>query len=219
MKRFAVIGIGHFGSTVARKLFEAGADVIVVDNDKDAIQDAAEFSTQAIHADATDKRALQSLGLEDVDVAIVSLGERMDVITLVALHLIEIGVVYTSVKALSADHAKILKAIGVSEFIHPEEESAIRLATRLSLNNVIDFLPMISGYSVVSMLATPRAIGKRVADLETMNVQIVAIQHKESEKPTLIPHDDEIIKKGDVLILIGENNEITKIAEHYCQES
>ncbi|HNU08419.1 MAG TPA: TrkA family potassium uptake protein [Pyrinomonadaceae bacterium] len=218
MKRFAVIGIGHFGSTVARTLFDAGAEVIVVDNDKDIIQDATEFSTQAIHADATEKRALQSLGLEDVDVAIVSLGERMDVITLVALHLIEIGVPYTSVKALSADHAKILKAIGVSDIIHPEEESAIRLATRLSLNNVIDFLPMISGYSVVSMLATPLAIGKRISDLETMDVQIVAIQHKESEKPTLIPHDEEIIKKGDVLILIGENNEITKIAERYCED-
>ncbi len=218
MKRFAVFGIGHFGATTARTLYETGAEVVAIDIDKEIVQDAADFSTQAIQADATDKRALQALGLEDIDVAIVSLGERMDVITLVALHLIEIGVPYTCVKALSPDHAKILRAIGVNEIIHPEEESAIRLAMRLSLNNVTDFLPMLSGYSVVSMQATRAVVGKKVGALETRNVQIVALQHKGQQQPTLVPSDDEVISENDVLIIIGENNEITRFTEAYCRE-
>jgi trk system potassium uptake protein TrkA len=219
MKRFAVIGIGHFGATTARTLFETGAEVVAIDVDKETVQDAADFSTQAICADATDKRALQSLGLEDVDVAVVCLGERMDVITLVALHLIEIGIPYTCVKALSDDHAKILRAIGVSEIIHPEEESAIRLATRLSLNNVSDFLPMLSGYSVVSMRAAPAVVGKRIGDLETQDIQIVAIQRNGQGRPNLVPSDDESIGRDDVLILIGENGEITRFTESYCRDS
>ena len=218
MKRFAVIGIGHFGATTARTLFETGAEVVAIDNNKEAVQDAAEFSTQAIFADATDKRAIQSLGLDDVDVAIVSLGERMDVITLVALHLIELGVAYTCVKALSDDHAKILRAIGVNEIIPPEVESALRLAMRLSLNNVTDFLPMLSGYSVVSMQATPSVAGKRIGDLETQNIQIVAIQRIGETRPTLVPSDDQLIAENDFLILIGENNEITKFTEIYCRD-
>ncbi len=218
MKRFAVIGIGHFGSTTARTLFETGAEVVAIDFDKETIQEAAEYSTQAIFADATDKRALQALGLEDVDVAIVSLGERMDVITLVALHLIELGIKYTCVKALSDDHAKILRAIGVTEIVHPEEESALRLATRLSLNNVTDFLPMLSGYSVVSMQATAAVVGKKVGDLETRDVQIVAIQHRGQERPKLVPVDDEPIGANDVLIVIGANDAILKFTESYCRE-
>jgi trk system potassium uptake protein TrkA len=218
MKRFAVIGIGHFGETVARTLFESGAEVVAIDRDKELVQDATEYSSQAICADATDMRALRAIGLDEVDAAIVSLGERMDVITLVALHLIEIGVPYTCVKALSDDHAKILRAIGVNEIIHPEEESAIRLATRLSFNNVADFLPLLSGYSVVSMQATERVVGRKVGELETADIQIVAIQHKDQDRPTLVPAETEPIEANDVLILIGANEEIARFTENYCRE-
>ncbi len=219
MKRFAVIGIGHFGATTARALFESGAEVVAIDNDRETIQDAADFSTQAIYADATDKRALHSLGLEDVDGAIVSLGERMDVITLVALHLIELGVPYTCVKALSEDHAKILKAIGVNEIIHPEEESAVRLARRLALNNVIDFLPILADYSAVSLRASNGMTGRKIGDLESKDIQIVAIQHPDEKHPTLVPAESETIRDGDILIVIGENELITKFTEKYCRET
>lgn len=218
MKRFAVIGLGHFGSYVARRLYAEGEEVIAVDLDADAVQEAADFSTQATVADATVKKTLEALGIQDVDIAIVSLGEKMDVITLVALYLIELGVPHIAVKAITEDHAKILKAIGVNEIIHPEQESAVRLATRLMLNDVIDFLPILSGFSVVSMRATPIVIGKQIKDLESKNIQVVAIQHKTQKSPTLVPDDDEPIFENDILILIGENQEIAKFTAKYCKE-
>lgn len=218
MKRIAVIGIGHFGGTVAKELFAAGTEVIAIDADKESIQDAADFSTQAIYADATDKRALASLGLEEADAAIVSLGERMDVITLVALHLIELGIPYLVVKALSDDHAKILKAIGVKEIIHPEEDAARRLAIRMSMHDIRDFLPLMSGYSVVSLDAPASVVGKKVGDFESKTIQIVAIQHSNQRMPTLSPGDEEPILAGDILVLIGKNEEINGFTMRYCRD-
>jgi trk system potassium uptake protein TrkA len=140
-KRFAVIGLGHFGAYALRVLYEAGCEVIAIDLDAEAVREAAEFSERAVVADATDVQALESLGVADVDVAIVSLGERMDVITLAALHLKELGVPNIAVKSLSEEHGRILKAIGVHEIVHPEKDAATRLARRLVRQDVLEYLP------------------------------------------------------------------------------
>lgn len=216
MKRFAVIGLGHFGMSVAKKLYEEGREVIAVDADKERVQDAAEFSEQAICADATDKQTLENLGLTDIDVAIVSLGERMDVITLAALHLKEMGVPYLIVKAISADHEKILRAIGVDEVIHPEEFAAQSLATRLSLFGVSDFLPVLPTYSVV-LLKTPNCfLNQTVSVMESKNVQVVGIQR--AKDVILTPSDQELLLPDDMLILIGENKDLNMLAERIAGE-
>lgn len=216
MKRFAVIGLGHFGMNVAKKLYEQGREVIAVDADKERVQDAAEFSEQAICADATDKQTVENLGLNDVDVAIVSLGERMDVITLAALHLKEMGVPYLIVKAISSDHEKILRAIGVDEVIHPEEFAAQSLATRLSLFGVSDFLPVLPTYSVV-LLKTPKCFANQMVNvMESKKVQIVGIQR--GKDVILTPSDQEILLPDDMLILIGENKDLNQLAERIAGE-
>ncbi|MEK7725379.1 MAG: TrkA family potassium uptake protein [Acidobacteriota bacterium] len=216
MKRFAIIGLGHFGSSVAKKLYEEGREVIAVDSDKERVQDAAEYSEQAICVDATDKKTLENLQLNDVDAAIVSLGERMDVITLAALHLKEIGVSYLIVKAISADHEKILRAIGVDEVIHPEEFAAQSLATRLSLFGVSDFLPILPNYSVV-LLKTPVCFAHQTVNImESKSVQVVAIQR--DKVMMLTPLDSEILQPNDMLILIGENKDLNKLAERIQSE-
>ena len=216
MKRFAVIGLGHFGASVARKLYEEGREVIAVDSDKECVQDAADYSEQAICVDATDKRTLENIGLDEVDAAIVSLGERMDVITLAALHLKEIGVPYLIVKAISADHEKILRAIGVNEVIHPEEFAARSLATRLSLFGVSDFLPILPTYSVV-LLKTPNCFANQtVSIMESKSVQVVAIQR--GNEMILTPSDSEILLLNDMLILIGENQNLNTLAERIENE-
>jgi trk system potassium uptake protein len=216
MKRFAVIGLGHFGMSVAKKLYEEGREVIAVDADKERVQDAADFSEQAICVDATDRQTLENIGLDDIDAAIVSLGERMDVITLAALHLKEIGVKYLIVKAISADHEKILRAIGVNEVVHPEEFAAQSLAIRLSLFGVSSFLPILPHYSVV-LLKTPKCfVNQTINVMESKSVQVVAIQ-RHSEM-ILTPVDGELLQPDDMLILIGENRNLNQLAERIQNE-
>jgi trk system potassium uptake protein TrkA len=215
MNRFAVIGLGHFGAEVARRLYNEGAEVIAIDADKERVQDAAEFSTQAIHADATESKTLEAVGLKEADVAIVSLGDRMDVITLTALHLKEIGCPYLIVKAISTDHEKILKAIGVNEVIHPEEFAARSLATRLSLFGVSEFLPILYNYSMVLLDSPACFVGKVIADLESKDVQVVGIRR--GGTVVLSPSDGEIIQTGDTLILLGENKHLNAVSEKIRQ--
>lgn len=218
MKRFAVIGLGHFGAMAAQTLYEKGKEIIAIDIDKEAVQDASAFSAQALTADATEKRTLADIGVGDVDAAIVSLGERMDVITLVALYLKELNVPYTVVKALSADHAKILRAIGVDEIIHPEEESAIRLATRLCLNNATYYIPLILDYSIVAVRARAALIGKKIGEVASKELQVIALQCHDDKQLNVRPQSEDLISQNDVLILMGKNIVLAKFAAAFDEE-
>lgn len=218
MKRFAVIGLGHFGYHAALTLFSAGMEVVAVDKDHETIQTIADRVSQAVVADATDRSALDALGVGSVDAAIISLGERMDVITLAALHCKELDVPFIAVKALSEDHGRILTAIGVNEVIHPEKEMANRLANRLSRKDVIDFLPLLPGYSIIEIKAPEEFIGRSLKDLalrNKLNIQLVAIERGSPDNKTIniVPHADDVIERGDFLIVLGENRHLDQIRD------
>jgi trk system potassium uptake protein TrkA len=214
-ERFAVIGLGHFGAFAARALYEAGKDVVAIDRDPDAVRAAAEFATDAVTADATDPNVLVSLGLPEVDVAIVSLGERLDVITLAALHLKEIGVPYIAVKALSEEHGRILKALGVHEVVHPEKDSATRLARKLARQDVLEYLPLLPGYSIVEVKTPAEFVGKTLRELalrNRLNVQLIAI-HKSSGEIRIVPRAEDVIRDDDLLIILGEERDLDRFRE------
>jgi len=118
MRSFVVIGLGKFGFNVAKTLYELGQEVTAIDVDKEVIQRIQDHSSQAVVTDATVSANLTALGVDNVDVAIVSLGEKMDASILVSLHLKELGLNEIWVKAISEDHGKILKRLGVTEVIH-----------------------------------------------------------------------------------------------------
>jgi len=216
-KRFAVIGLGHFGAYALRVLYEAGCEVIAIDLDAEAVREAAEFSERAVVADATDVQALESLGVADVDVAIVSLGERMDVITLAALHLKELGVPNIAVKSLSEEHGRILKAIGVHEIVHPEKDAATRLARRLVRQDVLEYLPLLPGYSIIEIKAPDEFVGRSLRELALRNrlqVQLIGIQrgglHGELK---IVPRAEDVIEAGDLMILLGAERDLDRIRD------
>lgn len=131
MAQVAVIGLGRFGFYVTKHLHQAGHDVLAIDIDPQNVDAIADFSSRAVVLDARDKERLDALGIQDFDVVVVSLGERVDASALVALHLKEIGVRRLICKAGSEDHVKLLELIGVSEVVFPEREAAERLASHL----------------------------------------------------------------------------------------
>jgi trk system potassium uptake protein len=217
-ERFAVIGLGHFGAYALRALYESGKDVIAIDSDPDAVRAAAEFARDAVTADATDANALTSLGLAEVDVAIVSLGQRLDIITLAALHLKEIGVPYIAVKALSEEHGRILSALGIHEIVHPEKDSAMRLARRLARQDVLEYLPLLPGYSIIEIAAPAEFIGKSLRELALRNrlrIQLIAIHRKNGteDEIKIVPRAEDVISTGDLLILLGENRDLDRLRE------
>lgn len=212
--KFAVIGLGSFGSYLAKTLYEKGHDVLVIDKDKDKVEEARDFSTQAVWMDSADKESLQALGIQDMDVVIVSLGPEMEPSILTVLYLHELGVNKILAKALSVDHGKILEAIGATEVIYPERDMAIRLAQRLSSRNVLEYLPLAENISIQEIVPPEAFIGKKLKDLDLTNkyrVQVIAVRQLVPEKLIFIPGADFVIKDSDVLVVMGDESNIAEL--------
>lgn len=214
MKKFAVIGLGTFGFHVAKSLYEDGHEVIAIDTDKQFVQAIDAHCSEAVVMDATDKDALNSLGLADMDAVIVSIGTNISVSVLICLYLQEIGVKQILAKALDEDHAKILKKVGATEIIHPERDMARRIARGLSTPNIIDFIPLAEDFDLVQVGPPREFIGKSLKDLNLRakyNVHIIAIKELVPENFILVPPAGFVIKDSDILIMLGKTEDIKKI--------
>lgn len=212
--RFAIIGLGSFGSYLARTLYEKGHEVLVIDKDKDKVEEAKDFSSQAVWMDSADKESLQALGVKDVDVVVVSLGPEMEPSILTVLYLHELGVNRILAKALSPDHGKILEAIGATEVIYPERDMAMRLAQRLSSRNVLEYLPLAENISIQEIVPPEAFIGKKLRDLDLTNryrVQVIAVRQLVPDRLIFIPGADFVIKDSDVLVVMGEEENIAEL--------
>lgn len=212
--RFAVIGLGSFGSYLAKTLYEKGHEVLVIDKDKDKVEEAKDFSSQAVWMDSADKESLKALGVQDLDVVVVSLGPEMEPSILTVLYLHELGVNRILAKALSPDHGKILEAIGATEVIYPERDMAVRLAQRLSSRNVLEYLPLAENISIQEIVPPEAFIGKKLRDLDLTNryrVQVIAVRQLVPDRLIFIPGADFVVKDSDVLVVMGEEENIADL--------
>jgi trk system potassium uptake protein len=216
LKRFAVIGLGKFGFHVAKTLYEEGNEVVAIDLDQNLVQDVDPFCTEAIVLDAREKERLKSLGLEEMDGVVVSIGHDISTSILVTLYLQEIGVKKILVKAVDDDHGKILTRVGATEVIHPEKAMGMKVAQGLSRPNILDFIPLLEDYSLLQ-IAPPRAfIGKTLKQLNLRaryNIHVIAIEEVISENIVLVPPAEFVIKDSDVLIMLGKVADIRKIKD------
>ena len=206
MGRYAVIGLGKFGATVVRTLHARGHEVIAIDQDKERVQDLRDVSTQAIEADCTDQETLRALGIHDADAVVVSLGERMDASILVTLYLRDLGLKEIVVKAISEDHGKVLHLIGATEIVHPERDTARRVARGLGLRSIVEYLPLASDSSLVEVKAPVEFVGRTLAELEIRKrFQVLVVAIKRGESLLLATGGDERLQPGDVLVLVGRD--------------
>lgn len=212
--KFAVIGLGSFGSNVAKTLYEKGNEVLAIDEEKEKIDEVKDFVSHAVHMNAADKENLQALGIQDMDVVIVSLGPEMESSILTVLFLHEIGARRIVAKALTEDHAKILDAVGATEVIYPEKDMAIKTALRLNSPNVLEYLPLISGFTIQEIAPPEKFLGKSLKELDLRNkygIQVIAIKELIPEKTIIIPKANFVIKDSDILVIIGEEKQLAKI--------
>jgi trk system potassium uptake protein TrkA len=216
MNQFAIIGLGNFGKYLANRLYEKGHEVLVIDKRPLPVQDIKDHVTQAVVGDATDRKTLESLNLKHVDVAVVSIGSVLSDSILATLNLIEIGVRRVLAKAISEEHGRILEKIGANEIFFPEKDLAINLAERLHNPNMIDYLPILEGYSIIELAPPQPFIGKTLMDLDLINrygVQVIAVKEIIPDRMNLVPTGKFVIKDSDILILMGPNETLEKIRE------
>jgi len=212
MGRYAVIGLGKFGATVVRTLHERGHEVVAIDRDRTRVQEARDSSTRAIEANCTDQDTLRALGLQDADAVVVSLGEQMDASILVTLYLRELGLKEIVVKAVSEDHGKILHLIGATEIVHPERDTARRVARGLGLRSIVEYLPLAADSSLVEVQVPADFLGKTLAELEIRKrYQVLVVAIKRGEGLLIATGGDERLLAGDILVLIGKDSDLDKV--------
>ena len=214
MKRVVVIGLGIFGSQLARQLYESGLEVVAVDKNRDVVQRIKDHSTKAVLADATDKEVLESIGIDAKDTVVISFGEDLSASTLLTLYLKEMKVKEIIVKVPNEDYKRILLKVGASEAIIPEREMANKVARSIISPNVLEYLPISEDYTIVELAPPTAFIGKSLADLDLRkkyNLQVIAIRDVLTNKMQLVPRASAIIKDSDVLVIIGKEDDIRKI--------
>jgi trk system potassium uptake protein TrkA len=214
MKQFAVIGIGRFGSSIARTLCVLGHEVLAVDKNLERVQDISECVTHAVQADATDEDALKALGIRNFDAVVVSIGTDIQSSIMVALLCKELGVKFVLGKAQNDLHAKVLYKIGVDKVIFPERDMGMKVAHNLASTNILDYIELASDYSMVEVTAIPEWVGK---SLRQINMRVVhglnVVAIKRDDDVLVSPKGEDVICEGDILVAIGRNDHIKKLEE------
>ncbi len=216
MQQFAIIGLGNFGYYLATYLYEKGHEVLAMDKNHQRVQEIKDRVSQAVVADATDRTVLESLGLDQMDAAVVSIGTVLSNSILATLNLREMGITSIYAKAVSEAHGRILYKVGATEVFFPEKDQAISLAERLHNPNMLDYLPFLEGFSIIQLAPPREFIGKQLKELDLINrygIQVLGIREIIPERLNLIPTAHFLIKDSDTMILLGPNEALDKLRE------
>ena len=215
MGRFGVIGLGNFGSNVAKVLFELGHEVICLDINESLINAAQKYSTYSLVGQATDLSVLSSLQVKNMDALFVSLGEEISASVMVVLHLRDLGAKRIIGKIVSEDHGRILMKVGAHEVVFPERDMAIRSANEVSTPTIMNYLDLSPEYSI-NEIAPPEAfIGKTLAETrirQEFGVNVIGLKDVISDQITINPEANYLIKDSDILIVIGRREDLNRLA-------
>ena len=221
MKQFAVLGLGQFGSAVTEQLLDLGAEVLVIDSDADLINDIKSRVTTAVVAEATERSVMLRFLSEGIDCVIISLGPQIEASILATLYAKEAGVQQIIVKANSRDHARVLELVGATQVVTPSASEARRVVNSLVRPNIIDYLPLAEGFSVSEVKAPAAFVGQTLRQLDLRRrrrLDVIAIrglapEGAEEGELEIIPSPDRVIEEGDALLIIGRDEDISKIKE------
>jgi len=212
-KQYAVLGLGIFGSTIAKTLSEFNCEVIALDKEISCVDRASEFVTQAVLADFTDIEQLRAIGVGDCDVAVVATGSRLEESIMAIMNLKELGVPYVLAKAKNKTYMHILLKIGADKVVRPEKEMGERVAKSMLSRNVIDMIDIDDDYSVVEIVAPDRWVGKTLKALElraNYGINVLGIRKRPHERLSISPSAEYIIEKSDQLLVIADTDVFEK---------
>lgn len=212
MKSYIVIGLGRFGSEVAKRLYQLGGEVLALDTSSELVQQISDDVTHAVVGDARDKEILRALSAQDFDCGIVAIGDSLADSVLATMNLKELGVPRIVCKAHDETHRQVLKKLGADQVVIPEQENAGRLARSLSSINVLDYIELSDDYGIVDVPAPAPWHGKTLIQLNVrakLGLNILAV--KRDNGITVSPAADFVIREGDIVVILGDNTALNAV--------
>lgn len=211
-KRYAVIGLGRFGASVAKVLTEMGQYVLSVDSNEDRVDALAPILSRVVKADATDPLALKALRISEFDEVIVAIGDNVEASVITALNCRDCGVKSLTAKAQDDAHGRVLERIGVDRVVYPQRDMGARVAHNISAGGVIDFVRLSEQYGMAELVAPGPSVGKTLQELDMPSkygLNVMAI--KRGNRLIVSPRADERVAAGDLLVVIGDAQGITRL--------
>lgn len=178
MKSFTILGLGRFGKTLALTLAQSGHQVLIIDEDSDAINALADSVTSAVVGDPTNEAVLRAAGVRDYDCAVVCSASNINDNILLTIMLKDLGVPKVVARALNEGHKRVLERLGVDMIAFPEQDMGEKLAYMLGHDNVIDSLDF-DGYRIVEMRIPAAWVGKNLIELDLRRrekVNVIAVR-------------------------------------------
>ena len=212
MKNFIVIGLGRFGTAVARELYAVGKDVLAMDVKSENVQNIADYVTHAVTGDGRDPAVLQAIGIQDYDCAVVTVGDDVGSSALITMRLKEAGVPKVICKAQSHVHQRLLEKLGADRVVFPEHEMGIKTAQGLARSNILNFIELSPEFAIVEV-DLPEGWAKRtIRDLDIRakyKVNVIAIRR--GTEISVAPGADWIMAERDKLIVLGRDSDISAL--------
>lgn len=218
MRKYAVIGLGLLGRTVARELAARGAEVVAVDMNQKLVQSMADEVTVAVRLDSTDRDALQAQGIDKVDAAIVAIGENFEAAVLTTALLKELGVPRVISRAVTEDEARILKLVNADQVVLVEEWVARRLAQQIMSPSLTEIVELSPGMSLARIEAGKSMWGKTLASLSFRQrfglnvIAVIKVGEVTAPPSTTLPDPKAVLEEGDVLLVDGPDDAIERFA-------
>lgn len=214
MKQFAVIGLGRFGSSLAKELISQGVEVLGIDRDEEAVGSMADRLTHAIVADSTEEETLRSIGIRNFDCVIVAIGDDIQASIMTAILLKDLGVGLVVAKALTELHGKVLERLGVDRVIYPERDMGVRVAHQLVNPNLLDYIELSKEYTIVELSVPDKWNGITLRELDPrakFGCSVVAVNKKNGI--IIAPAATDILNERDIMVVIGTNRQIVSFEE------
>jgi trk system potassium uptake protein TrkA len=224
--KFAVIGVGKYGSTIAMRLSERGAQVFAFDLDEEKIDSLKDQVFFAATIDSTDQKALSQMNIQDVDAVVVSIGENFEAVILTAAHLLDLGCKRIIARAHGAQQKMILEKIGIKEILSPEDEVAFVVTERLLNPSIISYLQLPDDYEIAELKAPKAIVNRSLTDiglrnkyhltLVTIKRQFEVKEGKDMVKENHIlgvPNSETIVYETDTLVVFGTRYDVARFIE------
>ncbi|MFA0962177.1 TrkA family potassium uptake protein [Roseivirga sp. BDSF3-8] len=224
--KFAVIGLGQFGTSIARTLAGRGAEVLAIDIHLDKVEAMKDDVAYAVALDSTDVKALQAQNIMDMDAVVVAIGENFEGLLLTTVRLMELGINRLIARAANAQQRMILEKVGVKEILSPEDTVGKTVAEMLLHPNMHSFLPLPDDYEIVEINTPGRVVNQTVSEVglrEKYNLNLITIkriyeEEKEGEVVKVehiigVPKGDTVLYETDIIIILGKVQDVNKFIE------
>lgn len=211
-RQFAIIGLGRFGSNMAKALHKMGYEVLAIDKSMEKVQEFSNEFTHVVQADATDENALRALGILNFDVVVVAIGEDLQSNIMTTLQLKEIGAPYIVATARNTLQIKLLEKIGADRVVSPERDMARRVAYNLASTSVMDYIELSPQFSIVEITVPKSFLNKTLMESNIRakyGINVVAI--KREDNLIISPLPTEQLQQGDIAIVVGSNDGINSL--------